>query len=119
MLADPQSVTVSTVAHSMPRTSTSINLGEFSESDGTFKLRVQHQYGSRVRRVIRLDHTKIAADPLISAQNIVYKGGMYVVFDMPITGFTVTEAKADWDGFAALLAASSGAIITKVLGGES
>jgi hypothetical protein len=43
----------------------------------------------------------------------------YVVFDLPPTGYTPAEAKAIWDGFAAQLAASSGALVTKVLGGES
>lgn len=119
MLSDPQSVTISGTAHSLPRTTAGVNLGEFTKDDGNVKMRVQHTYGGRTRRLIRLDHSKIAADPLISAQSILYSMGVYVVFDLPRTGYTPAEAKAIWDGFAATLAASSGAFITKALGGES
>jgi hypothetical protein len=119
MLTDPQSVTISGTAHSLPRTSAGVNLGEFTKDDGTIKERVQHTYGGRTRRLVRLDHSKIAADPLISSQSIKYSMSAYVVFDLPPTGYTPAEAKAIWDGFAAQLAASSGALVTKVLGGES
>jgi hypothetical protein len=119
MLADPQSVTISATPYSLARTSSGVNLGEFSEAAGSVRERVQHTYGGRTRRLVRLDHRKIAADPLISAQSIEYSMGVYVVFDLPRTGYTVSEAKAIWDGFSAQLAASSGAMITKVLGGES
>lgn len=119
MLADPQSVTISGDAKSLPRTSSGVNLGEFTKDDGLVKERIQHTYGSRTRRLIRIDVSKIAADPLISAQSVKYSMSAYVVFDLPPTGYTPAEAKAVWDGFAAQLAASSGAIITKVLGGES
>lgn len=119
MLSDPQSVTISGTAHALPRTSMGVNLGEFTKDDGTVKVRVQHTYGGRTRRVIRIDHSKIAADPLISAQNIKYTSGIYVVFDSPQTGYTPAELKAIWDGFVAALSASSGALVTKVLGGES
>jgi len=119
MLADPQSVTISGSASSLPRTSSGVNLGEFTKDDSTIKLRVQHTYGGRTRRLIRLDFSKIAADPLISAQSIRHSGSVYVVFDLPPTGYTPAEAKAVYDGFAAMLAASSGAFVTKVLGGES
>lgn len=119
MLSDPQSVTISATPHSLPRTTSGVNLGEFTKDDGTIKMRVQHSYGGRTRRVIRLDHSKIAADPLISAQSIKYSTGMYIVFDVPPTGYTPAEILAIWTGFAAQLAASSNAVITKVLGGES
>jgi len=119
MLADPQSVTISATPYTLARTSSGVNLGEFTTADSTIKERVQHMYGGRTRRLIRIDHKKIAADPLISAQSIEYSMGCYVVFDLPRTGYTAAEAKAIWDGFAAQLAASSGAMVTKVLGGES
>ncbi len=119
MLTDPQSITISAATTSLPRTSAGVNLGEFTDAAGTIKERVQHTYGGRTRRLIRLDVSKIAADPLISAQSVKYSMGCYVVFDLPPTGYTPAEAKAVWDGFAAQLAASSGALVTKVLGGES
>lgn len=119
MLSDPQSVTISATPHSLPRTSSGVNVGEFTKDDGTIKVRVQHTYGGRTRRLARIDFSKIAADPLISSQSVKYSMSAYVVFDLPQTGFTPAEAKAVWDGFAAQLAASSGSMVTKILGGES
>jgi len=43
----------------------------------------------------------------------------YVVADVPPVGYSVAEQKQVIDGFIAQLNASSGALITKFLGGES
>ncbi len=117
--ADPQSITINAVANSLPRTSSGVNSGVFTKDDGNVKMSVQHQYGKRTRRTIRLDHSKIAADPLISAQSIKYSMSAYLVVDVPITGYTVAEAKQVIDGLVAYLAASTGARITQLLGGEN
>lgn len=118
-LTDPQSVTINSVAITLPRISSAVNAGAFASNDGTVKELVSHQYGKRNRHIFRIDHSKIAPDPLISAQNIRYSMSCYVVWDMPVTGYTVAEAKQVSDGFMAQLAASSGALVTKVLGGEN
>lgn len=117
--ADPQSVTINAVANSLPRTSTLGNAGVFTKDDGTVKLSVSHSYGKRTRRTIRLDFSKIAADPLISAQNIKYSMSTYIVVDVPVTGFTIAEQKQIIDGLTAYLTASSGARVTQLLGGEN
>ncbi len=119
MLSDPQSVTINAVANSLPRTVAGVNAGAFQKDDGTVKLSLSHTYAKRTRRLVRLDVSKIAADPLISAQNIKYSMSTYLVVDVPVTGYTVAEAKQVIDGFIAYLSASSGAVITKILGGES
>lgn len=119
MLSDPQSVTINAVAISLPRTSSGNNSGTYTAADGTVVETVNHTYGRRTRRAVKLQHSKIAADPLISAQNIKHSMSCTVVFDTPVTGYTAAEAKQVWDGFAAQLAASSGAMVTKVLGGEN
>jgi len=90
--ADPQSVTINAVAISLPRTSSGVNLGAFTSNDGLTKLDVADQYGKRTRRTLRLTSSKIAADPLIAAQNIRYSMSAYLVVDTPITGYTVAEA---------------------------
>lgn len=119
MLTDPQSITINAIANSLPRTAAGVNSGVFTKEDGNTKLSVSHTYGKRTRRMVRVDVSKIAADPLISAQNIKYSMGTYLVVDVPVTGYTVAEAKQVIDGFIAYLSASSGAVITKILGGES
>lgn len=117
--SDPQSVTISTVEISLPRTSSGMNTGAFTKNDGTISLSVSHAIGKRQRRTVRLDHSKIAADPLISSTNIRYSMSAYLVVDAPITGYTVAEQKAIVDGLALWLSTSSGANLTSLLGGEN
>lgn len=117
--SDPQSVTISAVANSLPRTSSGVNTGAFTKDDGNVKLVVSHQYGKRTRRTLRLEHSKIAPDPLISSTNIKHSMTAYIVVDTPVTGYTLAEAKAIADALVAYLAASSGAKLTQLLGGEN
>lgn len=119
MLADPQSVTINAVAYSLARISTEPNKGVYQDATGAVQERVSQSYGRRTRRAIQLQHTKIAPDPFVPAQNVNFSTTVSVVFDVPKTGYTTTELKQIWDGFAAQLAASSGAMVTKVLGGEN
>lgn len=119
MFTDPQSVTINTVANSLPKISSGSNQSIYQKDDGTVKLTVSHQYGSRTRRLIRLDHSKIASDPLMAGVNVRATFSTYLVLDVPNTGYTVTEQKQIVDAFTAYLTASSGAIVTKALGGEN
>jgi hypothetical protein len=118
--ADPQSVTINAVAQSLPRVSSSENAGVFRKDDGAYKLSVAHAYnGKRVRHLIRLDQTKTAADVYQPAVNAISSMSTHLVVDVPLVGFTIVQQKYDVDGFLAALSASSGALITKFLGGES
>lgn len=119
-LADPQSVTIGS-AVSLPRTGSGLNAGAFTSSDGNAKLEISHQFSrnSRVRRTARLTHRKIAADPLAADRNLEYSMTTYVVFDVPLVGYTVAEAVQVGTGLTTWLTASTNANMTKVLGGES
>jgi hypothetical protein len=117
--ADPQSVTINAVAISLPRTSSGVNSGTFTSADGNSRLSVSHAYGKRTRRTIRLDVSKVAADPLLPTQNVKLSTSVYLVVDAPVAGFTNTELKQNIDGFIAALSASSVAKITQLLGGEN
>lgn len=119
--ADPQTVTINAVAQSMPRTSSGNNSGAFRTADGLVQLTLSHRYAKgRANRLIRLDHAKTAADPFLAGTNVRYNGSVWLVTDFPSDyGYTLTEAKQVVDGFTAYLTASSGANITKLLGGES
>ncbi len=119
MLADPQSVTINAVAQSLPAIARGVNQSAYQKDDGNVKLSISHSYGKRTRRTVRLDFSKIAADPLVSSTNIKYSMSSYLVIDTPVTGFTVAEAKQIVDALTAYLTASSGAKVTSVLGGES
>lgn len=120
MISDPQTVTVAPAsAVSLPRTSSGPNSGIFTSSDGFLSFVVNHIYGRRTRRYIRFNHKKIISDPLITATNTIRSMSMSIIVDVPPDGYTVAEVKAVWDGFLAQLAASSGAVTTKFLGGEN
>lgn len=118
--ADPQSVTINAVANSLPRVSNGVNSGAFQKDDGSVKLEVSHQYGAkRTRRLVRLTHTKIAADPLMPSTNTRYSMSVNMVVDTPVTGYSITEAKQIVDALTAYLTATTGARVTQLLGGEN
>jgi len=80
---------------------------------------VSHTNGKRFRRVIRVDASKVSADPLIPTQNTRNNMACYLVVDVPANGYTITEQKAVIDAFTAYLTASSSAKVAQLLGGEN
>jgi hypothetical protein len=120
MLADPQSVAFPTLGtKSLPAISRGENASAYQSADGLQVLQISHQYGKRTRRAFKISVSKIAADPLISAQNIKYSASVTLVIDQPITGYTPAELLDVVQGLVANLSASTYANTTKVLGGES
>lgn len=117
--ADPQTITINAIPNTLPRVSSGINTGSFSKDDGTVRLTVSHSYGKRNRRTVRVDHSKIAPDPLISSTSVKYSMSTYIVCDTPITGYSIAEQKQIVDALTAYLTASSGARATQLLGGEN
>lgn len=118
MLADPQSVTIDGTPNSLPRVESGINAARYTKDDQTVSLSTSHSYGKRYRRVVRLDHNKISADPLVPAQNQKLGASMYLVFDQPVTGYTAVDLEKIATGFLAWFTASSNANLKKVLAGE-
>jgi hypothetical protein len=118
--SDPQSITISGTPYSLPRVSSGQYNGEYSSSDGLVDLLASHSFSKdRIRRVLRVNHSKIAADPFIPAQNREVSMSNYMVFDVPVVGYTNAEVKAVYTGFKTLYTATSDALIDKLLGGES
>lgn len=117
--ADPQSIKISGVTTSLPRVSVGQNESKYQSADGLITLKASTQYGSRQRAVIRLDLSKVTADPFIPAQNVKVSESIYLVFDTPAAGYTDAETKAAYDGFIEALQATSSKLITQLLGGES
>lgn len=118
MFTDPQTLTINAVANTLPRTPTGANAGQFTKDDGNVKLTVSHQLGKRNRRNVRVDFRKVAADPLSTGFNKEYSMSAYLLIDTPVVGFTIVEQKQIVDALTAWLTASTGANVTKVLGGE-
>jgi hypothetical protein len=117
--SDPQSITISGSTISLPRVSTGTGQSEYMSSDGLVKLSASNAYGRRTRRVLRLDHSKVSADPFLPSQNVKVSMSNYIVFDTPVAGYTNAEALAVYNGFKTLFTASTDAAIVKLLGGES
>jgi hypothetical protein len=118
-LADPLSITISAVTSPLPRTSVEDDRSEYTSADGLIQIIGSHDYGKRTRRMLRLDTSKVTADPFKPTENVKVGMSVYTVFDLPPAGFTNAEALAVWVGYNALLTATSNANITKLLGGES
>lgn len=131
--ADPQSITIGANTVSLPKIEgpsggKSVYQGNHIDSGSVIyeaRLTASHQIGKRVRRVIRLDITEPSVADLYLA-NVSAPQGMsiYTVFDIPRwpsgeTFYDAASQKAVWDGYDALLNASSDVLITKLLNGES
>jgi hypothetical protein len=117
--SDPQSVTISGTTVPLPRVSTGNGTSSYQSADGLISLTASNQYGKRTRRVLRIDHSKITSDVFIPAQNAKASMSNYLVFDVPVVGYSNAEALAVYAGFKAAFTATSDALITKLLGGES
>lgn len=113
--ADPQTVTVATVAQTLPEVG-SKNGGAYRKSDGTLTLKILHQEGKRNRRTVRLDFEKVAADPYDNDRNRNYSGSAYIVMDTPVVGFTNQEIADFVGGLTGWLTEPT---VLKVLGGET
>lgn len=120
MLADPQSITISTVTSSLARTGSDKDESEYRSADGLYLLTLSHSYGKRKRHVVRFDHSKVAPDVHKPAENVSLGMSVYTVFDMPGRGeYSNTEAGAIFTGFNTMINAASAVMITKLLAGES
>jgi len=117
--SDPQTVSIGGVATSLPRVAAGVNSGAFSSADGTVKLSVSSQNGKRIRRQIRLDHQKYAADPTNSTINVPRSMTVYIVVDTPLQGYDLTEQEQLVMALTDYLEASSGARVAQLLGGEN
>lgn len=119
-LSDPQSVTLNSVATSLPRVSTGENKSVYQKDDGFVKLTISHAPSrTSTRRVVRLDTTDVAADPLLAGVNREVPFAAYLVIVSPNVGLSLATQKDKVLGLTTALTASSGALLTKVLGGES
>jgi hypothetical protein len=118
MFADPQSITVSGVAKSLPRVSAGDLNGQFRASDGAYVLTVKHNQGRVDRSVIRLETKKLGSNPLDPTKNLPYRGSVHVVLESPPGGQGFTSVELE-DLVKALTAYLSAANVTKFVGKES
>lgn len=118
--ADPQSITITGTAYSLPRVPSEDQnrIGKFSGNDGNTVVTVhQNSTNSRFRREFRLTSRKVAADP-ITAQNKELSASCVVVIDEPRYGFTDAELIALYTAITSSLSAGSNAKLVQLLNGE-
>lgn len=115
-LADPQTLTVNTVAKTLNRIKPGTNQSVYQTSDEVYRFTVSHQEtkSNRTRRMVRVDHRVVAADPLTSI-NEYKEAGIYLVIDEPEYGFSDTELDYDIQALCDWL---SSANVTKVLASQ-
>jgi hypothetical protein len=120
-LTDPQSITINAVPQSLPRTFQEGKEASYTSSDGLWELSLNHTLvkQGRTRHLLRFDHSKVSSDPFKPSENVRVTTAIYLVIDVPPSGYTNTELMQIYTGFKALFSASSDAVITKLLGGES
>lgn len=113
--ADPQTVTINTVAQTLNRIKSDGARSVYSKDDESVTLTLSHQSSKdRTRRMARLDKRVVATDPLSSVNE--YKSlGVYIVVDEPEYGFT--DADIDYV-VQALTAWLSSANVLKLLGNQ-
>lgn len=120
--ADPLSITISGTANTLARVSSEGMSSTYQTADGLVRLVVSHRKVNRTgrwQRQYRFYQKKVAADPLASGVNKEFSESFAILLDVPEVGFSIAETKAFIDGVLAHLNASSGAQITKFIGGES
>lgn len=118
LFAVPFNITVNAIAKSLDRTGSGIDTSAYSTGDRAYRVNVSHSYGKRTRRMVKMIHDSLVANPLVSGQNIAQTVSVHLVVDSP-PGYDTTLLKQDVDGYVTWLAANSGAIVTKLLAGES
>lgn len=120
MFTDPQSVTISGVTTSLPRVSQEGDESRYLSSDGLISLEASHSSTkNRLRHLLRINHAKLAPDPFRPTENVKVSMSNYIVFDVPVAGYSLAEMAAVYAGFKGLYTASTDALINKLLAGES
>lgn len=119
MLADPQSITLSGTATSLPRTGVTPQGAKYSSPDTSLTLSTVHNYGRRTRHSVQVRQDKIAADPLLTSANRRLSASVWLAIDVPPEGFSIAEQTALIKSLTDWLTASTMANAGKLAGGES
>jgi hypothetical protein len=119
-LSDPQSVTLSGTATSLPRVTSGEARSRYSKDDGLLDLQVSHTAtGKRKVDTLSLRQSKIVPNPLVAGVSQPEWFQVSISWSKPANGtITPAELKALSDAAIAYAAAGSGSVVTKIIGGE-
>jgi len=127
--ADPQSITITGFnggsAISLPRVSENPTSSTYRDPTNSYELVITSQQAgkagtlnARFRRSFRLNVNKYSTNPLETTKNVAVSASVYLMVDMPITGFTQTELTNIAAALMGLLTASTNAKLIQLTGGE-
>jgi len=116
---DPLSITISGTTTPLPRISVMQDESIYQSGDGLIQVQASHDSGKRLRHLLRVNHSKLAPDSFRPTENVKVSMSNYIVFDVPVAGYTTTEQLAVYTGFKTMYTAATDALITRLLGGES
>jgi hypothetical protein len=104
-----------------PRVSSGDYKSIYSTSDGLNRLTLStsESNSNRYRHLVRIDVEKLATNIYEESKKQSVSMSVYLVVDRPKNGYSVAEAAKPVEGLVGLLSASSYALTSKVLGGES
>lgn len=117
-LSDPQSIVIGANTRTLARTSTQPSESVYTDLDNGVAFKAANTVAKRRQSMIRVDLSKIAADPL-TAVNQRVSSGVYLVIDAPLSGYTRTELKELVVALATWVTAGTNANLLKVLGEET
>lgn len=118
-LPDPiPTITVNAVTYDFARIGMDSSSAVYQTANGLDRLTVSHQSKTRNRHTLRLDRSKIAADPFDADINQKYTQSAYVVWDTPLIGVTAAEADLHSQLLVAIMAAGTPDYALRVLQGE-
>jgi len=117
MYNDPQSVTVNSVAKSMPRISTGDQKAIYRNADGSFTMTISHQKvgNGRIKSLVRIDQRKVVTDPVSAVTDYDTLTTM-IIQERPDYGFSMVEVEQQWAAHVAWLTTGN---VDKLYGGES
>lgn len=119
--SDPQNITIGTTpgAVTLPRVNNSNGTGKFQNYDAKSELLVGTTYGKRTRRTARVNFSKVTADPLVSSTNVLVGASVYLVVDVPQSGFSAGDQKDLVLSLTNWLTANTNANLIKLVAGEN
>lgn len=125
MLADPQTVTVNSVAKVMPKVVAGSYSSKYKLADESFALDISHEtskkktnpvLGLRIRSMAKITQRALVTSPLDSTQSDYDFLSLHCVLDRPEYGFTQAQVEQLVTGFQTWLNTT---MVGKLFGGES
>lgn len=120
-VSDPTSVSIGGEAVSLSRIATGDTTGSFTSGDHNLREFFYPRVTTAGRRanVVQLRQRKVTTDPLVSTTNVEVEASVSITVNVPATGFTTSEVLALLTALYGQLTASSNALATKLINGES